>query len=140
MWALQIHISLTYLSSWRLPSLPRLPQGAFEGINGVAFTCDQRLVLGADSRKAVRVWDVPTGRLRLSLTGHADKVMGLDCSPASPATVVSCSSDRTIKVGGGVCAAGAENGTRKPGLPSPTLRTPPRRFGGWRRATASAPS
>lgn len=66
----------------------------------MAFTCDQRLVLGADSRKAVRVWDVATGRLRLSLTGHADKVMGLDCSPASPATVVSCSSDRTIKVGG----------------------------------------
>ena len=60
----------------RPPSAPRRPssilaQGAFEGLNSVCFTADHKLVLGADSRQAVRVWDVATGRLKFSLTGKA---------------------------------------------------------------------
>jgi len=54
-------------------------QGAFEGLNDVAITCDSRVVLGAEDR-AVRVWDVKTERLiNRALTGHAGKVGGLAC-------------------------------------------------------------
>lgn len=74
--------------------------GAFEGLNGVCFTSDTRLVLGADSRQAVRVWDLASARLKLSLTGHVGKVTSVDCSAADPQTVVSCGADRTIKVWG----------------------------------------
>lgn len=121
-------------------------QGAFEGVNGVAFSSDSKLVLAADNKQArcsvglllhqacrpavlpakcglwrlpsaaglwadgrsslqprlaparsdqhpthssiaawttslqaVRVWDVATGRLRHSLTGHSGKVVGVAC-------------------------------------------------------------
>lgn len=33
------------------PRALRLLQGAFEGVNGVAFTCDGKLVLGADNKQ-----------------------------------------------------------------------------------------
>ncbi|KAL4437310.1 hypothetical protein ABPG75_004449 [Micractinium tetrahymenae] len=74
--------------------------GAFEGINAVAFTSDTRLVLGAENKQAVRVWDVSSGRLRLSLTGHSGKVTGVACSPADPHAVATCAADRTIKMWG----------------------------------------
>jgi WD40 repeat protein len=47
--------------------------------------------------QAVRVWDVHTGRLRMSLTGHSGKVTGVDCSPADAQVAVTCAADRTIK-------------------------------------------
>lgn len=75
-------------------------QGAFEGVNAVSFTSNSKLVLAAENNKAVRAWDVATGRLRLSLTGHSGKVTGVDCSPADPNVVASCAADRTIKVWG----------------------------------------
>jgi WD40 repeat protein len=73
-------------------------QGAFEGINCVRFTKDQAFVLGGESRQAIRVWRVANGRLERSLTGHTGKVVGLSCSMTHVGTVVSCSTDRTIKV------------------------------------------
>jgi hypothetical protein len=80
--------------------LPRpFPQGAHEGLNAVAFTCDSRLVLGAEDRAAVRVWGVRSGRLAgVALTGHAKRVTGVAASPADPAVAATCSADRSIKV------------------------------------------
>ncbi|EFN53087.1 hypothetical protein CHLNCDRAFT_26186, partial [Chlorella variabilis] len=72
-------------------------RGVFEGVNAVAFTSDSKLVLAAENNKAVRVWDVTTGRLRMSLTGHNGKVTGLSCSPADAHVVATCAADRTIK-------------------------------------------
>ncbi len=40
------------------------------------------------SPQAVRVWDVATGRLRHSLTGHTGKVVGVACRCALPQTLV----------------------------------------------------
>lgn len=74
--------------------------GAMEGLNDVCFTSDSKLVLGADNRQAVRVWDVVSGRLKQALTGHTGKVVSLDCSHTDPGAVVSCAADRTIKVWG----------------------------------------
>lgn len=54
-------------------------------MNSVCFTCDHRLVLGADSRQAVRVWDVATGRLKSSLTGA-----WASCLPQLEARLLAC--------------------------------------------------
>eukprot|EP00887_Chlorella_sp_A99_P004673 scaffold4.g4673.t1 len=62
--------------------------GAMEGLNDVCFTSDSKLVLGADNRQAVRVWDVVSGRLKQALTGHTGKVVSLDCSHTDPGAVV----------------------------------------------------
>lgn len=73
--------------------IPRL----IVGLNDVVFSGDSKLVLGADSKAAVRVWDVGSGRLRSSLTGHAGKVVSLDASRTDASCVVSAGADRTIK-------------------------------------------
>lgn len=66
----------------------------------MAVTCDSRLVLGAENQNAVRLWDVRSGRLvNVALTGHSGKVVGVDASPCDPGAAVTCSADRTIKVG-----------------------------------------
>lgn len=65
----------------------------------MAFTCDSRLVLGAEDHNAVRVWEARTGKLlNIALTGHRGKVSGVAASPTDPKMAVSCSSDRSIKV------------------------------------------
>lgn len=74
--------------------------GAFESINAVVFTADNKCLLGAENKEAVRLWDISTGRLRLSLTGHSGKVTGVDTSPSQVSTAASCGSDRSIKIWG----------------------------------------
>lgn len=73
----------------------------------MAFTCDSHLILGAEDRHAVRIWDVKTGRLlNVALTGHANKVTGVTASPTDLTEAVSCAADRTIKlwkVDKGIC-------------------------------------
>nr|KJB38737.1 hypothetical protein B456_006G269900 [Gossypium raimondii] len=44
------------------------------------------------------VWDVSSGRIRHTLTGHTDKVCAVDVSKVSSRHVVSAAYDRTIKV------------------------------------------
>lgn len=45
------------------------------------------------------MWDVHSGRLSMSLTGHSGKVTGVDCGPADARVAVTCVADRAIKVG-----------------------------------------
>ncbi len=56
------------------------------------------MVLGAGTDRAVRLWDATTGRMRHTLTGHAEKVVSAKFCPWNYARAVSCSHDRTIKV------------------------------------------
>ena len=82
-------------------------RGAHEAVNDVAFTLDSKLVLGAEDRNAVRIWDARTGRLvPRALTGHAGKVTGVATSLTDPETAYTVSADRYIKVwrlGTGTC-------------------------------------
>ena len=59
---------------------------------------DGLMVLGAGTDRAVRLWDATTGRLRHTLTGHAEKVCSARFCPWEATRAVSCSHDRTIKV------------------------------------------
>ncbi|TYI12522.1 hypothetical protein ES332_A09G283600v1 [Gossypium tomentosum] len=52
----------------------------------------------ASSSNNLFVWDVSSGRIRHTLTGHTDKVCAVDVSKVSSRHVVSAAYDRTIKV------------------------------------------
>jgi autophagy-related protein 16 len=54
-------------------------------------------ILGAGTDKAVRLWDAASGRVRHTMTGHADKVCAARFNPWEPNRAVSGAHDRTIK-------------------------------------------
>ena len=47
--------------------------GMTETVTEVAFTCDAKHVLASGADLAVRMWDVSSGRVRHTLTGHSQK-------------------------------------------------------------------
>ena len=48
--------------------------GMPEMVTGLAFTCDARALVAAGSDAALRMWDLTSGRVRHTLTGHVAKV------------------------------------------------------------------
>lgn len=75
-------------------------RGAHEAVNDVCFTADGRVLLGAEDKSAVRLWDVRSRRLlNRALTGHLDKVTGIATSSHTDTNIAfSCAADRMIKV------------------------------------------
>lgn len=74
-------------------------RGAHQGVNDVAFTIDEKYILGAEDQDAVRIWDAKSGRLaNIALTGHNSKVTGVVASPSDADVAVTVSADRTIKI------------------------------------------
>lgn len=49
--------------------------GMPEMVTGLAFTCDARALVAAGSDAALRMWDLTSGRVRHTLTGHVAKVL-----------------------------------------------------------------
>lgn len=49
--------------------------GMTETVTEVAFTCDAKYVLASGADQAVRMWDLSSGRVRHTLTGHSQKVI-----------------------------------------------------------------
>ena len=83
------------------------------------------MLLGAGTDRAVRLWDATSGRVRHTMTGHADKVCAARFNPWESTRAVSCAHDRTVKAwdlnkGFGVasimCASTArrDDGTARP--------------------------
>lgn len=64
--------------------------------HAIAFADDHLIVSGADEG-VVRLWELPSGRLLRSLTGHEGKVRALACSPDG-SWIVSGSTDRTVRI------------------------------------------
>lgn len=50
-------------------------QNTADGAGQVAFTCDGKALVAAGSDQALRMWDLESGRVRHTLTGHSQKVM-----------------------------------------------------------------
>ena len=48
--------------------------GMLESVMEVAVTCDGRSVVAAGADKAVRMWDIASGRVRHAMLGHSQKV------------------------------------------------------------------
>ncbi|KAJ0104667.1 hypothetical protein Patl1_18196 [Pistacia atlantica] len=79
-------------------SLSSTLYGCLGSVLDLSITHDNRSVIAASSSNNLYVWDVYSGRVRHSLTGHADKVCAVDVSKISSRHVVSAAYDRTIKV------------------------------------------
>ncbi|KAE9602665.1 putative transcription factor WD40-like family [Lupinus albus] len=73
-------------------------RGCLGSVLDLIITHDNRSVIAASSSNNLYVWDLSSGRVRHSLTGHTDKVCAVDASKVSSRHVVSASYDRTIKV------------------------------------------
>ncbi|XVE54569.1 hypothetical protein DITRI_Ditri03aG0091900 [Diplodiscus trichospermus] len=72
--------------------------GCLGSVLDLAITHDNRFIIAASSSNNLFVWDVNSGRVRHTLTGHTDKVCAVDVSRVSSRHVVSAAYDRTIKV------------------------------------------
>jgi WD40 repeat protein/serine/threonine protein kinase len=67
---------------WSIPSGKRIASLPGAGSTGVvAFSPDGKLVATGGDDGAARIWDVGTGRLALTLTGHTDAISGVAFSP-----------------------------------------------------------
>ncbi|GAB2213345.1 hypothetical protein Droror1_Dr00021374 [Drosera rotundifolia] len=64
----------------------------------LTITHDNKTVIAASSSNNLYVWDVSTGRISHTLTGHTDKVCAVDVSKVSSRNAVSAAYDRSIKV------------------------------------------
>ncbi|KAE8667933.1 Detected protein of confused Function [Hibiscus syriacus] len=72
--------------------------GCLGSVLDLSITHDNRFIIAASSLNNLFVWDVDSGRVRHTLTGHKDKVCAVDVSKVSSRHVVSAAYDRTIKV------------------------------------------
>lgn len=55
-------------------------------------------MIAASSDKAVRVFDLSTGRERHTMTGHEKKVFAVRAFPSDKTRAASCGEDRTLRV------------------------------------------
>ena len=74
-------------------------RGALGAVLDVAWSPDGKLVLGAGTDRALRLWEVASGRVRHTLTGHGDKVVAAAFAPAAEGErCYSAGHDRALKV------------------------------------------
>lgn len=79
-------------------SLSSTLHGCLGSVLDLAITHDNRSVIAASSSNNLYAWDISSGRVRHTLTGHSDKVCAVDVSKISSRYVVSAAYDRTIKI------------------------------------------
>ncbi|XXG49494.1 hypothetical protein AAC387_Pa02g3668 [Persea americana] len=72
--------------------------GCLGSVLDLAVTHDSKSIIAASSSNNLFVWDMGSGRVRHTLTGHTNKVCAVDASKLSSRYVVSAAYDRTIKV------------------------------------------
>ncbi len=65
--------------------------------NATAFSPDGKLLATGGTDKAVRLWNVATGQLLRTLTGHSDNILHVVFSPDGK-QIASASSDKTIRL------------------------------------------
>ncbi|XP_047307310.1 autophagy-related protein 16-like [Impatiens glandulifera] len=72
--------------------------GCLGSILDLTITHDNRSIIAASSSNNLYMWDVNSGRMQHTLTGHTDKACAVDVSKGSNRLLVSAAYDRTIKL------------------------------------------
>jgi len=92
--------ALVYVWESARPRRPSavLLRGALQSVVDVAFSADDAAVLAGSADRALRLWDVASGRVKHTFTGHSDKVCALAFNPLDPTRAASVANDRCIKV------------------------------------------
>ncbi len=78
-------------------SLVQTLTGHTDLVKSVAISPDGSTIVSGSADKTVKIWDLATGREKITLQGHTDWVYSVVITPDG-LTIVSASSDNTIKV------------------------------------------
>jgi len=72
-------------------------EGALGSLLDLSFSPDDNFCLACGTDKAIQLWELSSGRVRHRMTGHADKVVGVEFCRMDKQRAISCSHDRTIR-------------------------------------------
>ena len=83
--------------TWRAPwRLYRVLSGHVGWVRSIAFEPYNSWFVTGSADRTIKVWDLASGSLRLTLTGHTEQVTGLVVSERHP-YLFSCGLDKTVK-------------------------------------------
>lgn len=82
---------------WHAPwKLMRVISGHLGWVRALAVDPDNQYFVSGAGDRTIKIWDLATGNLRLTLTGHISTVRGLAVSPRHP-YLFSCGEDKKVK-------------------------------------------
>ncbi|KAJ8612981.1 hypothetical protein MRB53_037189 [Persea americana] len=82
---------------WHPPwKLHRVVAGHLGWVRALAVEPDNQWFASGAGDRTIKIWDMASGRLRLTLTGHISTVRGLAVSPRHP-YLFSCGEDKMVK-------------------------------------------
>jgi pleiotropic regulator 1 len=82
---------------WHAPwKLMRVISGHLGWVRALAVEPDNKWFASGAGDRTIKIWDMATGSLRLTLTGHISTVRGLAVSPRHP-YLFSCGEDKMVK-------------------------------------------
>lgn len=82
---------------WHKPwKLHKVISGHLGWVRSVAVEPDNKWFVTGSGDRTIKVWDLASGQLRLTLTGHISTVRGLAVSPRHP-YLFSCGEDKMVK-------------------------------------------
>lgn len=91
------HISTQPKPDWHAPwKLMRVISGHLGWVRSLAVEPDNKWFASGAGDRTIKIWDMATGALRLTLTGHISTVRGLAVSPRHP-YLFSCGEDKMVK-------------------------------------------
>lgn len=91
------HISTQPKPEWHAPwKLMRVISGHLGWVRSLAVEPDNKWFASGAGDRTIKIWDLATGTLRLTLTGHISTVRGLAVSPRHP-YLFSCGEDKMVK-------------------------------------------
>ncbi|KAF2746453.1 WD40 repeat-like protein [Sporormia fimetaria CBS 119925] len=82
---------------WHAPWKPfRVISGHMGWVRSLAVEPDNKWFASGAGDRTIKIWDMATGQLKLTLTGHISAVRGLAVSPRHP-YMFSCGEDKMVK-------------------------------------------
>jgi len=95
--ALDVVSSHVAKPEWHAPwKLMRVISGHLGWVRSLAVEPDNKWFASGAGDRTIKIWDLATGSLRLTLTGHISTVRGLAVSPRHP-YLFSCGEDKMVK-------------------------------------------
>lgn len=82
---------------WHQPwKVSRVMAGHMGWVRSLAVDPDNRFFASGAADRTIKLWDLASGQLKLTLTGHISAVRGLEISPRHP-YLFSCGEDKMVK-------------------------------------------
>ncbi|MBE3049406.1 WD40 repeat domain-containing protein [Candidatus Bathyarchaeota archaeon] len=95
--SLASHVATQPKPDWHAPwKLMRVISGHLGWVRALAVDPDNKWFASGAGDRTIKIWDLATGSLRLTLTGHISTVRGLAVSPRHP-YLFSCGEDKMVK-------------------------------------------